>query len=286
MKLEVSFPGLEDLRQAMRASTSTWSLTSPEMEERRKFLEALDLGIEIDLADVKEGPRGLLTAGNQQILLYIKDSGQVLTDVLKEPSKKFHVAECEVLKDMRRHGRFDRYVATNRKTGFFRVDCRDEVGGSREVEAKLLVCMFCLEKLNWKGWKDLKWGARAALRNEFDLDDFFRSYSAHFDSTPSRTDLTAKVDAYTSDWPKISWDYRNNCGWICNRCRVNLSSFHKGLHVHHKSGVKTDNSPENLEALCACCHAEEPLHGHMVVQPEVREVISRLRKEQRSAFLK
>ncbi len=52
------------------------------------------------------------------------------------------------------------------------------------------------------------------------------------------------------------------------------------LHVHHKSGEKSDNSSENLIALCADCHRKEPFHGHMFVKHEDTQKINQLRNDQ------
>lgn len=52
------------------------------------------------------------------------------------------------------------------------------------------------------------------------------------------------------------------------------------LHVHHISGVKSDNRPSNLKALCIDCHSKQPKHEHMALSHSERQTINDLRKAQ------
>ena len=50
----------------------------------------------------------------------------------------------------------------------------------------------------------------------------------------------------------------------CDNCQIKLDGAHrKYLHVHHKNGLKNDNSKSNLEVLCIRCHANQPYHAHL-----------------------
>ena len=71
-------------------------------------------GIELDFNDVAYD-NGLLSYEGRQVLLYIQDHGGSVVTALEDGSKgrKFHVADCRTLKEMRDKGRYQRYVATN-----------------------------------------------------------------------------------------------------------------------------------------------------------------------------
>ena len=47
------------------------------------------------------------------------------------------------------------------------------------------------------------------------------------------------------------------------------------LHVHHKSGLKTDNKDSNLMVLCELCHSEQLQHSLTKVQAHERKKFSR-----------
>jgi len=75
----------------------------------------------------------------------------------------------------------------------------------------------------------------------------------------------------------ISAEVKRKRRYICGSCTRTLDgSNSKYLHVHHKNGIKSDNSGSNLEVLCIGCHAEEPMHGHMKLLPECIEYIERI----------
>jgi len=61
---------------------------------------------------------------------------------------------------------------------------------------------------------------------------------------------------------------------------VNLESIRRLLHVHHISGVKTDNRDQNLRSLCADCHKKQPRHEQLFVKHQDILAINVLRKQQ------
>lgn len=265
----------------MGASPSTWRLppyeTRQRQKEREELRQELQQGKVIpDLGEV-ESRDGLLTHKGEQIVLYIKDTRQDKYTLFHDPqkSKRFHVAECQTIREMRSKGRFERYVVTTRQDGRFLVEAVDS---DRELEAPLRVCKNCLTQLNWKGYARTK---SLKLWVEFSLQDFFAEFTTFFSSRPRYTDLTAPRGGYVKDWHRRATRLKQQCGWCCDGCSVNLSQHPSKdtlLHAHHKNGVTSDNSRENLACLCLVCHSEQPYHGRVKPSDAQRELIESLRK--------
>ena len=282
MKITFSFGELNALVQKMGASPSSWVVGGEELSERAKLLIDLEKGIDIDLSDVDVGPGNLLTYNDEQVILYIKDTRDSKEKLKYSPeqSRRFHVAECKTLSDMRDKGRFERYVVTRRIDGFFTVDWVDFDTGERgEIDAALKVCKNCLKEINFERYnqkgrpKDVIWG-------DFSIPSFLREYSTFFVKLPSRTDKNAPVDEYVTGWSKLSRSMRQERNWTCENCGVNLEANKKLLHTHHANGVKTDNNPRNLKVLCAICHSNEPMHNHLKVTPTEKQTIIAARIQQ------
>lgn len=223
-------------------------------------------GVDVNLDEVKRLPDGTMEYRGYRVLLYIRDvanySGQ-------ETLPKYHLSYCATLEKMQRDRRFARYVVANRDDGTFLVNLI-----SQERQAKLLklaVCQFCLGNLGWKGFSSLiSRPDRLAAVNAFTLAEFFQAYPKDLISIrPEHTTDTAPLNDYTRDWGDVSERTKRERDYTCEGCSRCLTlRATRYLHVHHRNGLKHDNSPSNLEVLCIACHAEEPMHGHMKASPD------------------
>lgn len=282
MKLDVDLSLLLEAVKKMGAKEIDFDIESvaPPLNPIDKALSTE--GFEISL-DKVQFINGLASYEGRQILLYIKDHGSFINHAIEhqpDGCKKFHVADCSVLKSMREANRYDRYVVTNNLSGLFTISGVDRYTGQPiSAKAKLAVCKCCLSYLNYKGYRQQQQDNRKAIFNTFKLEDFFETYSSFFPYKPSGIADTP-FSGYTPDWPSISREYRKSKGYRCEICGVVLSSNKGLLHVHHKNGVKTDNSPRNLMALCSDCHKKQPHHHQLYVSCSDIETINTLRVKQ------
>lgn len=219
---------------------------------------------------------GLLAYGNVQVVLYIQDHSFNFDQAKASPreANRYHVSECKTIRNMRASGRFERFVMTNNASGKFYA--KDGKGGGEYID--LNVCMNCLEKLNYQGYRQKSKFDRYKIVNQFKAEDFFEKYSSFFEAFPQRQ--AGAKEGYTDDWAVISRVMRKEAGFYCQECRVDLTHYSRLLHTHHISGVKNDNRKENLQVLCADCHSKAPNHQRMHVPRRDRLTIARLRREQ------
>jgi hypothetical protein len=269
--------------------TELWNIATGLGAERQNFtlsrassisaIEAeLIRGREVRL-DELEAISGLLAFEGRQILLYIPDQGNRIDEVLNgnlDGGKKFHVAHCSTLETMKNAGRFERYIATTDISGIFTLSGIDGNMREKTDRGRLYVCQLCLNMLNYKQAK-VNRSARV-LREKFDLNDFFETFSSCFKYLPVRTNVVAGAASYAANWKEISNSLRESVGWTCEGCNINLTSDRHLLHVHHIDGVKSNNARSNLKVLCKACHRMEPLHDHLYVPRQEMKAINLLRR--------
>ncbi|WP_278453484.1 hypothetical protein [Stutzerimonas kunmingensis] len=236
-------------------------------------------GREVRLEDL-DVINGLLSVDGRQVLLYIPDQYSPVDVVQASPDKgkRFHVADCKTLADMRAKGRFERYLVTNNLTGIFQISGKNSRGMPDELKSRLLVCKNCLEKLNYQNY--CHEGTRSAIWHGFETGKFFETYSTSFRHLPRSLAQRALGNDYTDDWAEISAEVRRRCGFKCDACAVSLTEHRHLLHVHHVNGLKRDNSSVNLRPLCIDCHRKQPLHDHMFISTANMQLLNRLRREQ------
>lgn len=281
MKLNVDLSDLWKKVSKMGAEQVTIDLQDVWHDGEVEFDDQLSsTGVEIKL-DELASEQGLLSVRGRQVLLFIPDHGFKVQDVLDDPSKgnKFHVSDCRTLEDMKRKKRFERYKVTNNMSGLFDIYGTSDFNGSLEGTVELHICKNCINQLNYKGAANKTVSDRTNLVKSFDIEEFFTTYSSLFRRLPKQhiKDITK---GYSRDWESISSATRKAVNYQCQHCKVDLSSAKRLLHVHHRNGEKSDNSRENLVALCADCHRKEPYHQHMFVKHSDTQQINKLRNEQ------
>lgn len=279
MKFKVDFSGLEKLAKIMNPEGVDFRIDSKEHEIEIFEKTLKEKGIEINPEDLDSGTPVHSYKG-RQVLLYIKDHGNRFDAAMMNgvDGKRFHITHCKVLEDMHRRNRFQRYVVTNRLDGNFVIS---DSGGwgrpAREGVAQLRVCMVCLKKLNYRG--AVSDGQLNTVFKTFSLKDFFSAYSTCFRYMPKAFSDAAKV-GYTEDWDVLSRRLRERKGYGCQKCHVKLVTHKHLCDVHHVNGVKSDNSPDNLQVLCRDCHRKQPMHEGIFISASDMQVLQALREKQ------
>ena len=255
MKLDIDFSALEILVQNMGAKPVDWTsdvkITAIESDW---IIDLETKGIDVQIEDIQIQKNGLLKYRGKQILLYIKE----INSFGHYGLPKYHFYQCATLNNMQSKGRFERYVVTQRKTGYFLMDKKVSYDFyEKDVEEKLDVCKNCLN------WYNRNYRKRYGVET-FDLVEFFESFpQSPITQLPMYTDLSAPISGYTEDWNLISARRKSDCYYTCQICDIDLSDHKKLIHTHHANGRKSDNSPGNLKVLCVECHSQQPSHEHI-----------------------
>lgn len=226
-----------------------------------------------DSNEIQVSPEGCLVYKGRIVLVYIRDQ----TFNPDEPKReyKYHVADCDTLKNMKRNNRYGRYVLSRRTDGVFLVNIRNKKTNryvERDVFKKMNVCKNCLLALKYKGYENHSIGR--GTYDAFDLKEFFLVYKPEFEDEPKHDEKTAPINEYPENWQSISWQVREVDKWECQqpKCpwRAESAEDRKYLDVHHKDGIRTHNELSNLMSLCVKCHAEQEGHEDLKKSRKIR----------------
>lgn len=264
---------LNELRRKMSATLVDYDAEQGSGPKRitRKDLERLQTtGIIVNPEEIETLANGIFSYQGVPVLLYIFQPTHWNEGDDRLP--RYHVCNCRTWKDMKAKGRSDRYVASTRVDGYFELDVYiASLSQSRKQLEQLKVCQNCLDQIRWKGFANdgtLSSAQRSRHVAAFALAEFFEHYNRSLvREKPKWTPSTMPSASYSDDFDEISSRARAAAKWRCQApgCgRLLAASWQRRyLHVHHRNGVKGDNSPENLMVICLECHAKQPGHEHM-----------------------
>ena len=262
---------LNELRRKMRAELVAYDPEeSGPRRITRKDLERLKTtGVVVNPDEIETLANGIFTYQGVPVLLYIYSPTQWTEQQVRLP--RYHVCNCRTWFDMKAKGRQDRYVASTRLDGYFELEVYiASLRSSRKTLEKLRVCQNCLDYLSWKGFRidGMTSSKRMRFVDTFALDEFFEHFGrSQVREKPRWTPNTIPFTSYTDDFDEISSRARAAARWRCQEpgCeRLLVASWQRRyLHLHHRNGVKGDNSHENLTVLCIEHHAKQPNHAHL-----------------------
>jgi len=295
MELKDPFLELARLRERIGADdpNKSFGKALDPLEEIIIELEEGEIDVEREQI-ISHGPF-LLYEGKILAILYIYDYRATQLDLLDESvnkrAPKFHFSWCTTLAKMDARGKFQRYIFSRKKINRFKVQATEtepemieKLGEHHEMEdVTLYACKNCLNETGYKSYSnDLSQAEKTKHVKDFNIKEFLDENEAtvltsQFYAKQQKlkySDETIQPMVYSNDFPEISRKLRQENNWKCSKCDVDMKNWKKGLHVHHKNGVKSDNSKSNLEVLCALCHKHiDEFHKKMHVNKRLEVYI-------------
>ena len=165
--------------------------------------------------------------------MYIKKA-----DVVRFGQPKFHITNCSVIQDQKNRGYFNgHYFWHNSNT----VTIEDRNTHQIYENININLCSRCREQANIEEYRN--------TQGFFDLLDI--------QTEEPQDDVELDMFGYVKEWQQISKKFRIENGFTCDNCTIQIENRidQRYIQVHHRSGNKLINNRENLQCLCALCHA-------------------------------
>lgn len=269
MKLNVDlskFNELIDENVSERRSEFSVNLKPIDYQRYEQLRQAPDLVTDVDQEISLNGE--LLSYDGHGVIVYIKEQSELsaaVQDPLNEATK-YHLTNCKTVQDEKRGKRFGRFVALRYLEGELPI-CDDKGGYG---EAAIIVCGNCLRKLKYSPYITAQTQEdKQRIQMQFNLSEFLNKQHNFPDEYLPLRHAEFSSFAYTADWKSVSDVYKLSQNYRCEGCGVQLNGWKGLLHTHHIDGVKSNNHPENLMALCIECHSKQPKHKHLKPKAEV-----------------
>ena len=281
MKIAFNFKKLHAAVEKMKPEKKGAFYYYPQMPLPDLLNAKLKVGIDVPLNQI-DFEMGLSRYQDRHVIFYVKDHGDNLLSVLDDPEmygRKVHFWDCVLLKEAIEKGGIERYIVTNDDSGQFMISGYDFNLNKINEKAKLKICKSCLKKSNYKGYALKTPKEMVDIYQDFDLSDFFRTYSVFF---PESAELkTCYVpEGYPVDWRKISTRYKTKMNYVCEGCGVKMSDHKMHLYTLHRNGDFLNNDEENLKNVCTACYMKEMPSSPALMFIHLHQTLTRLRQKQ------
>lgn len=218
-------------------------------------------------ADVVQQPNEPLRYRGRVVCVYVRDQHDSVVFDGQWRRYVYHLFYCQALQRMKTDVGARALLATQRSDGMFEVHDLSATN-PRKTHAALGMCPDCREILQEMG----------VYATGFQLASYFALYDAY---ETRKLREVAVVSVPEVDARALADVYREVCIYACQACGVDCTDAPHLLHLHFEDGDPTNTNTENLYILCVACHAQQPGHDHMAVQPIVQDSIEMV-KERRA----
>lgn len=218
-------------------------------------------------SDVIFLPNEPLRYRGRVVCVYIRDQHNSVVFDGQWRRYVYHLFYCQALQRMKSKVGDRALLATQRADGVFEIHDLSATN-PRKKQAPLGLCPDCREILQEMG----VYSAGFQLASYFALYDAYETRKLREVAVVAEPEISARALADV---------YRDVCVFMCQACGVDCADAPHLLHLHFEDGNPTNTATENLHILCIDCHAQQPGHDHMAVQPVVQDSIEMV-KERRA----